>query len=66
MAQKIADPESRKISEYSEAPDDDNDRRSQWLVKLYFALEQIDKVQQVIEKTQGTSLRNYLQAWIHY
>ncbi|MBD2357323.1 hypothetical protein H6G41_22330 [Tolypothrix sp. FACHB-123] len=68
VAQKIADPESRilYINEYIQVPDE-SDRAHQYthLVKLYFALGQQDKAQQVVEKTQGTSLRDYLQAWIH-
>ncbi|OUL25415.1 hypothetical protein BV372_28040 [Nostoc sp. T09] len=43
------------------------DRAHQYtrLVKLYVALGRADKAQQVIEKTQETSLRDYLQAWIY-
>lgn len=65
VAQNIADPESRMIGEFGDYPDD-SDRRSQYtrLVKLYFALGRLDKVQQVIEKVQGSYLRDYLQAWI--
>jgi hypothetical protein len=68
VAQKIADPETRmiQVSEYSEVPDE-SDRAHQYtrLVKQYVALGRLDKAQQVVEKTQGTSLRDYLQAWIN-
>ncbi|MBW4562807.1 MAG: hypothetical protein KME32_16985 [Mojavia pulchra JT2-VF2] len=68
VAQQIADPESRmiQVSEYTEVPDE-SDRAHQYtrLVKLYVALERPDKVQQVIERIQSTTLRDYLQAWIH-
>ncbi|OUL25414.1 hypothetical protein BV372_28035 [Nostoc sp. T09] len=68
VAQKIADPESRmiQVSEYTEVPDE-SDRAHQYtrLVKQYVALERPDKAQQVVEKAQDTSLRDYLQAWIH-
>ena len=67
VAQKIADPESRmiQVTEYTEAPDE-SDRAHQYtrLVKLYVAVGQKDQAQNVVEKTQETSLRNYLQAWI--
>lgn len=67
VAQNIADPESRMlyINEYIQVPDE-SDRAHQYtrLVKQYFALGQQDKAQQVVDKTQGTSLRDYLQAWI--
>ncbi|BAY10569.1 tetratricopeptide repeat protein [Calothrix sp. NIES-2098] len=67
VAQKIADPESRTIIRYENTPEPDyNDRRSQYtrLVKQYVALQQIDKAQEVVEKVQEASLRDYLQAWI--
>jgi hypothetical protein len=68
VAENIADPESRmiQVTEYLEVPDE-SDRAHQYtrLVKLYVALGKQDKAQQVVEKTQGTSLRDYLQAWIY-
>jgi hypothetical protein len=67
IAQQIADPETRTIdiNEYIQVPDE-SDRGNQYtrLVKQYVALERLDKAQQVVDKVQGTSLQEYLQAWI--
>ncbi|MDZ8054070.1 MAG: hypothetical protein RMX68_019765 [Aulosira sp. ZfuVER01] len=55
-----------QVSEYTEVPDE-SDRAHQYtrLVKQYVALGQLDKAQQVVEKAQEASLRDYLQAWIY-
>ncbi|WP_017655885.1 tetratricopeptide repeat protein [Fortiea contorta] len=67
VAQQIADPETRmiQVSEYTQI-DDESDRAHQYtrLVKLYVALGKPEQAQQVVEKAQASTLRDYLQAWI--
>ncbi|BAY10568.1 hypothetical protein [Calothrix sp. NIES-2098] len=67
LAQQIADPETRiiQVNEYMQVADE-NDRAHQYtrLVKQYVALDRLNKAQQVVEKVQVASLRDYLQAWI--